>query len=69
MAGIPVGSLLKRLLEEAKLYVSCSLDSANILDSRQNCLPGDQDCAAEANEGNETKPSLRYMISPKVLGT
>lgn len=63
----PIRSLLKGFLEEADLYVSYSHDSASVLDSRQDCLPGDEYSAAESDERNETEPSLCNVVSPQVL--
>ena len=64
LAMNPIGSLLEGFLEEADFFVSCLLDGASVLDSRQSAFPGHEDGAAEPDEGKETKTSLRNVVSP-----
>lgn len=63
----PIGSLLEGFLEEADFFVSCLLDGASALDSRQSGFPGHKDGAAESDERKETKTSLRDVVSPEAL--
>lgn len=67
LAMNPIGSLLEGFLEEADFFVSCLLDGASALDSRQSGFPGHKDGAAESDERKEPKTSLRNVVSPEAL--